>query len=152
MVMHCELRESTIIMKLQVLFKPCARHLNNILRNGRRAGSSGAASPISATVQTPMTTHSPGSPASYFSNIPASPGASTPIASSPSSDTANRKSGIFGRKKSISHLKAPDAAQTQTEAGGKLPKEILANGFWEVLGNKGGDPMWRSSTFSSSLS
>lgn len=31
------------------------------------------------------------------------------------------------------------------EAGTKLPKEVLSNGFWDALGNEGGDSMWRTS-------
>ncbi|KAJ9121626.1 hypothetical protein QFC22_002246 [Naganishia vaughanmartiniae] len=119
-------------------------YINNILRQNLRVNVSGATSPISPRLQTPIT--ATGSPTSYFSSGPPTPGVSTTPVTSSTPDPQNRKSSIFGRRKSIGNPKERETHvdASHGEAGGKLPKEVLSNGFWDVLANEGGDASWRT--------
>ncbi|KAJ9107899.1 hypothetical protein QFC19_002642 [Naganishia cerealis] len=119
-------------------------YINNILR---RNNASGATSPISPRLQTPSS--ATGSPTSYFPySGPTTPGAASPSATTPTSEAPHRKSGLFARKKSVSNLRDRDPSSETTRTadatGGKLPKEILSNGFWDTLANEGGDVIWRT--------
>lgn len=120
------------------------RYINNILRQNLRVSVSGATSPISPKLQTPIT--ATGSPTSYFPSGPSTPGLSSAPVSVSTPDVQNRKSGIFGRRKSIGNVKDRETHNDAgTGEGGKLPKEVLSNGFWDTLANEGGDASWRTS-------
>jgi len=84
---------------------------------------------------------------SYFPQNPRaiSPAAGLPTTSPGGSRSLGRSTtSMFGRKKSGST--GVVGAGESGGAGGKLPKEFLP-GFWDVLGNEGGDAIWRSCEF-----